>query len=95
MSSTTRRAISPSRLTHTQHDHHDLTVASMHVHLDNKACLEVSILRGPSSAINGLADALATQRGVRHAQLHLVPVTVSTNRHHHGERGGAHQHLHA
>ena len=35
------------RLTQSHHDHHDLAVASMHVHLDHAACLEVAVLRGP------------------------------------------------
>src|SRR5260221_6623873 len=72
-----------SRLTNTQHDHHDLSVASMHVHLDHDACLEVSVLRGASNAIRGLANALGTQRGVRHAQLHMIPVQVSPSPHLH------------
>jgi len=84
-----------SRLIDTQHDHHDLTVASMHVHLDHAACLEVSVLRGPSRAVSHLADTLANQRGVRHANLHMVPVQHSADRHTHGGRSGPHDHLHA
>ncbi len=30
------------RLTITQHDHHDLSVATLHVHLDHHSCLEVA-----------------------------------------------------
>src|SRR3981081_1495218 len=36
------------RLTAAQHDHHDLVVSSMHVHLDHEHCLETVILRGPT-----------------------------------------------
>jgi len=32
------------RLTGSFHDHHDLSVASMHVHLDHDSCLEVAVL---------------------------------------------------
>ena len=84
-----------SRLTHTQHQHHDLTVASMHVHLDHEACLEVSVLRGASAAVTELGNALVNQRGVRHASMHLVPVQVSAGKHHHGGRSVVHEHLHA
>jgi len=84
-----------SRLTHAHHDHHDLSVASMHVHLDHAACLEVSVLRGPSGAITAFADTLATQRGVRHADLHLVPIGISKARHKHGDHVTEHVHLHA
>lgn len=34
------------RLTRTFHDHHDLSLASLHVHLDHGSCLEVSLLKG-------------------------------------------------
>jgi CopG family transcriptional regulator, nickel-responsive regulator len=84
-----------SRLTHAQHDHHDLSVASMHVHLDHDACLEVSVLRGPSGSVTAFADTLATQRGVRHANLHLIPVQVSNASHQHGDHSAVHTHLHA
>jgi CopG family transcriptional regulator, nickel-responsive regulator len=83
------------RLTRTFHDHHDLSVAGMHVHLDHESCLEISVLRGPVSAVRGLADALTAQRGVRHANLHVVPVQVSESRHSHGERAIDHPHIHA
>jgi len=82
------------RLIHTQHDHHDLSVASLHVHLDHDACLEVAVLRGAAGAVSGLADALATQRGVRHARLHTIPVTISPQ-HRHEPGSETHRHLHA
>ncbi|MGU3495743.1 nickel-responsive transcriptional regulator NikR [Xanthobacteraceae bacterium A53D] len=63
------------RLSSTFHAHHDLTVASMHVHLDHDACLEVTVVKGPQADIQSLADGIASQRGVRHANLHLVPET--------------------
>ncbi|MCB8881661.1 nickel-responsive transcriptional regulator NikR [Acidisoma cellulosilytica] len=83
------------RLTHTLHDHHDLSVAGMHVHLDHDTCLEVSVLRGPVGDVRGLADSLTSQRGVRHANLHVVPVAVTHDRHEHGGRGSDHTHTRA
>ena len=83
------------RLTRTFHDHHDLSVAGMHVHLDHETCLEVSVLRGSASAVRGLADSLTAQRGVRHANLHVVPAEVSDSQHGHGERVTTHPHVHA
>ena len=61
------------RLAHAQHDRHDLTVASLHVHLDHAQCLEVAVLRGPSGDLRRLADEMTNQRGVRFGQLHLIP----------------------
>ena len=83
------------RLTHTLHDHHDLSVAGMHVHLDHDTCLEVSVLRGSVGDVRGLADSLTSQRGVRHANLHVVPVAVTQDQHEHGGRGSSHPHIHA
>ena len=82
------------RLTRTFHDHHDLSVAGMHVHLDHESCLEVAVLRGPMAAVRGVADVLTAQRGVRHANLHVVPAEVSHSRHGHGERVTTHPHVH-
>jgi CopG family nickel-responsive transcriptional regulator len=82
------------RLTRTAHDHHDLSVASLHVHLDHESCMEISVLKGTVAAVRGLADELTAQRGVRHANLHLVPVQVAQSRHDHGERVTTHQHIH-
>ena len=84
-----------SRLTRSHHDRHDMSVASMHVHLDHEACLEVCVLRGPSGAVTAHADTLATQRGVRHASLHMIPVKVSTTLHAHGDKATEHRHFHA
>jgi CopG family nickel-responsive transcriptional regulator len=80
------------RLTEAQHKHHDLQVATLHVHLDHESCLEVSVLRGPTRAVRALADDTVSQRGVRHGQLHLVPAERARGRHSHG--GGAHEHEH-
>ncbi|WP_149538178.1 nickel-responsive transcriptional regulator NikR [Siccirubricoccus phaeus] len=82
----------PRRLAQAQHAHHDLSIASMHVHLDHDACLEVAVLRGASGAVRRFADAVTSQRGVRHHALHLVPARVEEARHDHG--AGAHRHTH-
>lgn len=61
------------RLIQTQHDHHSLAVASLHVHLDHDTCLETTVLRGPRASITALADAITAQRGVRYGALHIIP----------------------
>jgi len=82
------------RLVAAQHDHHDLPVATLHVHLDHHACLEVSVLRGAAGDVRRLADEIATQRGVRYAQLHLIPATLGADDHHHHSQGSAGHHHH-
>jgi CopG family nickel-responsive transcriptional regulator len=81
------------RLTQAQHKHHDLQVATLHVHLDHDSCLEVSILRGPPKAVRALADDTVSQRGVRHGQLHLVPAVRAQERH--NRNSPRHEHIHA
>jgi CopG family nickel-responsive transcriptional regulator len=81
------------RLTQAQHRHHDLQVATLHVHLDHDSCLEVSVLRGPASAVRALADETVSQRGVRHGQLHLVPASLDHGKHAHGAGKHGHEHI--
>jgi CopG family nickel-responsive transcriptional regulator len=71
------------RLTGLQHRHHDLVVASTHVHLDHDNCLETAILRGKTDAVRKFADAVTAERGVRHGQLNLVPVDMEGLHHPH------------
>ncbi|HAF43984.1 MAG TPA: nickel-responsive transcriptional regulator NikR [Gallionellaceae bacterium] len=75
------------RLTGLQHDHHDLVVASTHVHLDHDNCLETVMLRGKTEVVRRFADALIAERGVRHGQVNLVPVDA--------EAAHGHGHVHS
>ncbi|NLR98357.1 nickel-responsive transcriptional regulator NikR [Rhizobium sp. P38BS-XIX] len=61
------------RLTTAQHDHHDLSVSTLHVHIDGHDCLEVSVLKGKADEIKRFADSVVTQRGVRFGNLHIIP----------------------
>ena len=75
-----------SRLTAAQHDHHDLCVTTTHVHLDHDNCLETIVLRGKFKAVSAFADSLIAQSGVRHGNIHIIPVQVeqpSRSRHVH------------
>ena len=60
------------RLTALQHGQHDLTVATLHVHLDHENCLESIILRGPTAAVRSFSDALIAERGVQAAYVDAV-----------------------
>lgn len=74
-----------SRLTNTFHHHHDLTIASMHVHLDAENCLEVGILKGPMADLQHFADHVIAERAVRHGSLHMVPAgAAGGDKPHHG-----------
>ncbi len=85
------------RLTALQHGQHDLTVATLHAHLDHENCLESVVLRGPTAAVRRFADAMIAERGVRHGQLNLIDVEIDAGRSHgHGYRpaGSGHGHVH-
>jgi CopG family transcriptional regulator, nickel-responsive regulator len=79
-----------NRLTQLQHDHHDATVASQHIHLDHGNCLETLILRGKIDDVRSCADAIVSQTGVRHGNLHIVPVDIKKDKY---VRVG-HKHVH-
>jgi CopG family nickel-responsive transcriptional regulator len=82
------------RLTGIGHDHHDLSLATMHVHLDHDSCLEVNVLRGSSGDVRHFADHIISERGVRYGKLVLVPVEPSVDEHSHGHGHLRHTHLH-
>jgi CopG family nickel-responsive transcriptional regulator len=79
------------RLTALQHDHHDLTVAALHSHLDHENCLESVILKGPTAAVRHFAEALIAERGVRHGRLNLIALEAE-HQHAHDGHGEAHVH---
>lgn len=58
-----------ARLIDKQHHHHDLVVSSMHVHLGERHCLEVSILRGSGKEVTHLGDELIATKGVLHGEI--------------------------
>lgn len=80
------------RLNTIQHDHHDLTVSTMHAHLDHDACFETVILKGPASAVRQLANAISSERGVRQGHLNLVMIEADPMRRE--SHGHAHPHPH-
>ncbi|WP_148250722.1 nickel-responsive transcriptional regulator NikR [Raoultella terrigena] len=61
-----------SRLIATQHHHHDLSVATLHVHISHDDCLEIAVLKGEMGKVQHFADEVIAQRGVRHGHLHCL-----------------------
>jgi len=56
-------------LTDIQHDHHDVIISTLHVHLDHDNCLEVLAVRGRAGTIKKIADELIAAKGVKHGKL--------------------------
>jgi CopG family nickel-responsive transcriptional regulator len=61
-----------NRLIEKQHHHHHLVISSMHVHLGERHCLEVTVLRGPTAEVRHLGDELLATKGVLHGELLLT-----------------------
>jgi CopG family nickel-responsive transcriptional regulator len=88
------------RLTDLQHHHLDQVVTTTHVHLDERRCLEVILLRGPAREIRNLADNLVGTKGVETGRLVLAsakPVPAErteepSSRPHSHEHGHDHHH---
>ncbi len=72
-----------SQVTSAHHHHHDLTLSSMHVHMDHDNCLEVVILRGTVQDVRKFANQVIATNGVRHGKLHIVPIDLVQESHAH------------
>jgi CopG family transcriptional regulator, nickel-responsive regulator len=82
------------RLAHTHHDHHDISIATMHMHLDHDNCMEVAMLRGRAADVRHFAEHVIAERGIRHGRLVTVPVELKAEKHTHGKHTHAHEHAH-
>ena len=56
-------------LTDIQHDHHEVIISTVHVHLDHHNCLEVLVVRGKAVLVKRIADELIAAKGVKHGKL--------------------------
>jgi CopG family nickel-responsive transcriptional regulator len=57
------------RLTEIQHHALDVVVSTTHVHVDERNCLEVIIVKGEAKEIERLAHQMIGLRGVKHGEL--------------------------
>lgn len=69
-----------ARLIDKQHHHHDLVVSSLHVHLGERHCLEVTVLRGQAAQVRHLGDELLATKGVLHGEVILTSDETALNR---------------
>ena len=60
------------RIVATQDHHHDLSVATLHVHISHDDCLEIAVLKGKMGDVQHFADDVIAQRGVRHGHLQCL-----------------------
>jgi len=64
------------RLVENFHGHHDLSLATLHIHLDDDSCMEVTALKGSRGDVQHLADHIIAERGVRYGRVVMIPATV-------------------
>jgi CopG family nickel-responsive transcriptional regulator len=69
-----------TRLIDKQHHHHDLVVSSLHVHLGERLCLEVTVLRGSAAEVRHLGDELLAVKGVLHGEITFTGDEAALNR---------------
>jgi len=84
----------PKRLVNSAHEHHDLSMATLHVHLDHESCMEVTVLKGHTREVQHFADHVIAERGVRYGRLFVLPVEIGSELHAHADEP-AHRHSHA
>ena len=63
------RPLIQALLTDIQHDHGNIIISSMHVHLDHHNCMEVLAVRGKSGEVQTMADQIVSAKGVKHGKL--------------------------
>jgi CopG family nickel-responsive transcriptional regulator len=63
-----------SDLTETQHHHTQLISSTLHIHLNERDCLEAIAVKGKASEIRQLSDELTTKRGVKILKEMIVSV---------------------
>lgn len=75
------------RLVQNFHGQHNLSLATLHVHLDDESCLEVTTLKGQSREVRNFSNHIIAERGVRYGRLVVIPIASAAEkpkRHHHG-----------
>ena len=61
------------RLVQNFHGHHDMSLATLHVHLDDASCMEVTVLKGKAREVQQFAEHIIAERGVRHGRIVMIP----------------------
>jgi len=62
------------RITHFQHQYTNEIRASVHVHVDEKNCMETLLVHGKGETIKKIANGLKRIRGVKHVKFIMTKV---------------------
>jgi CopG family transcriptional regulator, nickel-responsive regulator len=78
------------RLTQAHHAHYNLTVTTLHMHLDHDLCVESVLLKGTASDVQAFAESVVARPGIRHGRLHRIPLEHAPE----GQEAAGHHHGH-
>jgi CopG family nickel-responsive transcriptional regulator len=59
-------------LAHLQHRYHKSVKSTLHVHLDERNCMEVLVVTGRGGEVRSIADRLIGTKGVKHGKLTMT-----------------------
>ncbi len=62
------------KLTDIQHHYCDVIISTLHVHLDEKNCLEVILVRGEVEKIKKLYNEISSLKWVRHTNISITDI---------------------
>lgn len=62
------------KLTEVQHHYHDVIISTLHIHLDEKNCMEIILVRGKVEKIKKLYDEISSLKWVRHTNISVTDV---------------------
>ena len=79
------------RLVENYHGHHELSLATLHVHLDDDHCMEVTALRGSGAELQHFADHIIAERGVKYGRVVMIPTETGKKKEASTKRAG-HRH---
>jgi CopG family nickel-responsive transcriptional regulator len=76
------------RLTSLQHELGERVRATMHVHIDERHCLEVVVMKGRSDELQRISERILATRGVKHGGVEIVAEMGPQPHEHHHEHHG-------
>ncbi|MCU0850952.1 MAG: nickel-responsive transcriptional regulator NikR [Candidatus Thermoplasmatota archaeon] len=59
-------------LLHLQHHHHEEITFTTHIHIDERTCLEIVVIRGLLSRVKNFSEHITAIKGVKHGQLAII-----------------------
>jgi CopG family nickel-responsive transcriptional regulator len=61
-----------NKLLHLQHHHHEEITFTTHIHVDDRICLEIVVIRGQLSRVKKFSENIKALKGVKHGQLAIT-----------------------